>query len=259
MYLDFKSPYAYIAKDPTRELAAALGIEVDWRPLTLNIPSYLGSARLDSAGKVAESNRSPEQWSGVKYAYKDARRYATLRGLTLRGTTKIWDTSLAHIAFWWAKQQGGEPLARFIDLVYERFWKRELDVEEFDVVLATLREARVATDGFDAYAVGEGREQHDAMQAAIFDAGLFGVPGYVVDGEYFFGREHLPRIANIYDRFVPVRTVNHNVIDEHAAAVNRMHTGRPVSGSVVYPSLGSIVAHERRSAAEGVPPYVLIG
>ncbi|HET6408688.1 MAG TPA: DUF1501 domain-containing protein [Chthoniobacteraceae bacterium] len=71
--------------------------------------------------------------------------------------------------------------------------------------------------------------------------------------------EHLPRIAKMYDRFVPVRTVNHNVIDEHAAAVNRMHTGRPVSGSVIYPSMGSIVAHERKAVAEGVPPYVLIG
>ncbi len=71
--------------------------------------------------------------------------------------------------------------------------------------------------------------------------------------------EHLPRLAKMADRLVPVRSVNHTVIDEHAAAVNRMHTGRPVSGSVVYPSIGSIIAHQRRGADEGVPPYVLIG
>jgi hypothetical protein len=71
--------------------------------------------------------------------------------------------------------------------------------------------------------------------------------------------EHLPRIAKMYDRFAPVRTVNHNVIDEHAAAVNRMHTGRQVSGSVVYPSIGSVIAHQRKAAAEGVPPYVVMG
>ena len=71
--------------------------------------------------------------------------------------------------------------------------------------------------------------------------------------------EHLPRVAKIFDRFVPVRTLNHSVIDEHAAAVNRMHTGRPVSGSVVYPSIGSIVAHQKKAAADGVPPYVVIG
>ena len=71
--------------------------------------------------------------------------------------------------------------------------------------------------------------------------------------------EHLPRLAKMADRLVPVRSVNHTVIDEHAAAVNRMHTGRPVSGSVVYPSIGSIIAHQRHAVAEGVPPYVLIG
>ena len=94
---------------------------------------------------------------------------------------------------------------------------------------------------------GDGKKQAGSYYAPIDTA----IPGVQVC-------EHLPRVAKIYDRFVPVRTVNHNVIDEHAAAVNRMHTGRPVSGSVVYPSIGSIVAHEK-SAAPGVPPYVLIG
>src|SRR5258708_31404182 len=61
------------------------------------------------------------------------------------------------------------------------------------------------------------------------------------------------------DRLIPIRTVNHNVIDEHAAATNRMHTGRLPGGSVVYPSIGSIVARERKSAAEGVPPSIVMG
>ena len=71
--------------------------------------------------------------------------------------------------------------------------------------------------------------------------------------------EHLPRCAKILDRFNIVRSVHHEVIDEHAAAVYRVHTGRPTSETVVYPSIGSIVAHERGAAGEGVPAYVLIG
>ena len=71
--------------------------------------------------------------------------------------------------------------------------------------------------------------------------------------------EHLPKLAPIMDRVTAVRTVNHSVIDEHAAATNFMHTGRPVSGTVVYPSLGSIVAHERGAASDVAPAYVLIG
>ena len=38
-----------------------------------------------------------------------------------------------------------------------------------------------------------------------------------------------------------------------------MHTGRPVSGTVVYPSLGSIVSHERGAGGDGVPAYVVMG
>lgn len=71
--------------------------------------------------------------------------------------------------------------------------------------------------------------------------------------------EHLPELAKRMEQITAVRTVFHDVIDEHAAATNRMHTGRPVSGTVTYPSLGSVVAHQRGAAQEGAPPYVLIG
>ncbi|MGN6133197.1 MAG: DUF1501 domain-containing protein [Aureliella sp.] len=71
--------------------------------------------------------------------------------------------------------------------------------------------------------------------------------------------EHLKGLAPLMDRVTAVRTVNHKVIDEHAAATNFMHTGRPVSGTVVYPALGSVVAHELSAVSESAPPYVLIG
>ena len=71
--------------------------------------------------------------------------------------------------------------------------------------------------------------------------------------------EHLANTAKVMDRVTAVRTVHHDVVDEHAAATNRMHTGRPTTGTVQYPSIGSIIAHERGAAADGVPAYMLIG
>ena len=71
--------------------------------------------------------------------------------------------------------------------------------------------------------------------------------------------EHLSKLAPLMDRVTVVRTVNHGVIDEHAAATNRMHTGRPISGTVTYPSMGSIIAYERGAVSDEAPPYVLIG
>jgi hypothetical protein len=71
--------------------------------------------------------------------------------------------------------------------------------------------------------------------------------------------EHLRRTAPLLDRVTAVRTVTHKVIDEHAFATNLVHTGRTLSGTVTYPSIGSIVAHQRGAAAEEVPAYLLIG
>jgi hypothetical protein len=71
--------------------------------------------------------------------------------------------------------------------------------------------------------------------------------------------EHLTKCADILDRFNPIRSVHHEVINEHAAATYRMHTGRATSGTILYPSIGSIVAHERGAASDNAPAYVLIG
>ncbi|MFB3078282.1 MAG: DsbA family protein, partial [Lysobacterales bacterium] len=194
VYLDFKSPYAWLALHPTQEMARELGIAVDWRPFVLDIPSYLGSARLDPSGKVEEQQRSAEQWSGVKYAYYDCRRYANLRKMKVRGTVKIWDTNLAAIGMLWARRQGDAILERYMNAVYEPFWQRELDVEDAAVIRGVLLQVGADIEGFEDYAIGTGTEENKALQAAAFDAGIFGVPTYLVHGQMYFGREHLPRI-----------------------------------------------------------------
>lgn len=193
VYIDIKSPYAFVAKDPTYKLADDFGIDIDWYPLTLNIGSFLGTAQKDDSGKVVKSERSPRQWAAAKYAYMDARRYANLRGLTLKGTQKIWDSSLAAIGLLWAKRDPVK-LRTYLDITYERFWQRELDIEDASVIETLLAEAGFDTTGFADYLAGEGRVLHDELQDQVLDAGYFGVPTYVVDGEAYFGREHLPRV-----------------------------------------------------------------
>jgi 2-hydroxychromene-2-carboxylate isomerase len=194
VYIDFKSPYAYLAIEPTRELERELGVRFDWRPFVLDIPSYLGSARLGKSGEVVEQKRSAEQWSGVKYAYYDCRRYARLRNMTIRGTEKIWDTNLVSTAMLWARQQGYDALHRFIDGVYPAFWKRELDVECEQVIACLLSDIGANGTEFIEWAQSEGLAQNTQLQNAAFDAGIYGVPTYVVGGELYFGREHLPRV-----------------------------------------------------------------
>jgi hypothetical protein len=71
--------------------------------------------------------------------------------------------------------------------------------------------------------------------------------------------EHFKKTAPLMERMTVVRTVNHHVIDEHAFATNLVHTGRMISGNVIYPSIGSIIANQRGAANPEVPAYILIG
>jgi 2-hydroxychromene-2-carboxylate isomerase len=196
VYSDYKSPYAYLAKDPTYELERATGTKVEWVPYTLDIPAYLGSASVDASGKVVEASRNAHQWRRVKYGYMDCRREANRRGLTIRGPRKIFDSSFANMGMLYAQRHG--VFRSYHDLVFERFWKRELDIENPTALAAVLEECGAPSKDFVAFAADEGRRELDKTQQEAEAAGVFGVPSYLLDGgDLYWGREHLPRIREL--------------------------------------------------------------
>ena len=186
-YIDYKSPYAYLTKDPVYDLEREFGVQFTWLPINLFIPDFLGTVE----------GRNDHQWRRVRYSYMDCRRQARKRGLVIRGPQKIWDSTLAACGMLYARRQGEAVLRRYHDITFERFWKRELDIEHRDVIGAVLAESGADTAGFSAYLAGEGREELDRICRAAEALGVFGVPSFVIDGELFWGREHLPDIRAI--------------------------------------------------------------
>lgn len=196
VYSDYKSPYAYLAKDLTYELEQQAGVTLEWLPYTLDIPAYLGSAKVDGAGNVLEQSRNAHQWRRVKYSYMDCRREANLRGLTIRGPRRIFDSRLANIGLLYARQHG--VFRDYHDRVFEQFWKRELDIERVEALQEVLAQAGANTTEFVAFVEGEGRLRLEAIQREAEAAGVFGVPSYLLDdGDLYWGREHLPRIREL--------------------------------------------------------------
>ena len=214
VYVDLKSPYAYLAIAPTAALERDFNVRIDWLPYTLDIPSYLGSARVgkkDNKVKAGSANRSPAQWNAVRYAYMDARRYATRRTpeLTIFGTEKIWDSSLAGMAMLWVRRLAADaPTAedraalwtQFNDALWPPFWRRELDIEDPAVLRDVLDRAGLQSGGFEAFCDdgGEGRAEYAAVQLrAVEERGVFGVPTFCFDDARgggacaYWGREHL--------------------------------------------------------------------
>ena len=95
-------------------------------------------------------------------------------------------------------------------------------------------------DTFDPKAKGDPKAKkpgsyYDAIETAVPDVSVC---------------QHLPLLARQMEQVTAVRSVHHDVIDEHAAATNRMHTGRNISGTVTYPSIGSIIANQRENVTQ---------
>ena len=197
IYIDFKSPYAYLAIDSSIKFAKRNKLKINWLPCVLEIPDFLGSAKVDDQRNIIESNRNPHQWRRVKYSYMDCRRYANIRDITIRGPQKIWDTQLISIALLWTKNNHYELTELFIKYVFEKFWKRELDIEDNNVITNVLKHIGISTNGFKEWSINGGKKELEVIIEKGHEKGVFGVPSYYFDNELFWGREHLPMIEAI--------------------------------------------------------------
>ncbi len=180
LYTDYKSPYAYLANEGAYALEQDFDVELLWRPYTLDIPSYLG----------AVDTRDDHQWRRVKYSYMDCRRMANERGMTVRGPKKIFNSKIASIGMLFAQKEN--VFRAYNDMVFDRFWRRELDIEDPEVVQSVLDGAGANTSDWQSYLEGKGREDHDRIRNDAEEGGVFGVPMFVVDGELFWGGDRIP-------------------------------------------------------------------
>jgi 2-hydroxychromene-2-carboxylate isomerase len=177
MYSDYKSPYAYLAFDPGFELERRFKVRVRWRPFQL---------RLKGKGQ-----RSVYSEYKVKYSYLDARRWANLRpgGLIIKGPLKIYDSTPALIGGLFAERQG--RLVDYSRTVFERFFKRELEVDQPGAMAAVIAGLGLSEAAYRDYLAGEGMAEYERAQEEATEDHIFGVPIFVFKGEPFWGHDRI--------------------------------------------------------------------
>ena len=197
VYTDYKSPYAYLAKDLEYELKRDFPVRLEWRPYVLDIPSFLGSARLDAEGHVLEAERNAHQWRRVRYSYMDCRRQARKRGLVIRGPQKIFDSRLSLISGLYADDHG--KFRPYSDRVFERFFRRELNIEDSHALEAVMAEVELDPADFRRYAASEGPSAFARARDQAEQDKVFGVPTLIVDGEPFWGNDRVDWVVKKLD------------------------------------------------------------
>ena len=196
VYLDIKSPHAYLAMEMSMALEEDFDVQVNFWPFLLPIAEIFGTAT-KKKGKEKRQTRNNMQLKQVKSAYANIRDLANMQNKKVLGTPKVYDSAYISIAMLWAIHCGREALDRFLAYTYPIMWDRKLDIEDVGAVKDCLVNSKIPLElpnlgSFDRYLEdGQGRQELTDVSMKADKIGVLGVPSYVLDGEVFWGKEHV--------------------------------------------------------------------
>jgi len=182
-YFSTISPFTYLAGMRMEEIAAKYGAEISYKPLDL-------VALFSRTGGVMPKDRHPNRQD---YRTQDLPRQAKKYGMPFNLQPAFWPTNPAPscYAVIAAAHAGGGDLGKLVHAFTRACWAEEKNIAEDDVVRACLAEA-----GFDPGLADSGlltgAETYAANLEDAVNAGAFGAPFYIVDGDQrFWGQDKL--------------------------------------------------------------------
>ena len=176
---DFTNAASLLAFKPTYALADELGVDVELLPFRTEVREAPPTASDETVGARHARVRAA-------YVAADTARYARWQGVELNRDATGVDSALACAGCLWAGRV--ESARDYTARVLAEFWagRLELDREPLAAVLDDL-----GAPGFGDYDYARDLEEH---KADVASRGVYNVPTYVVDGQHFVGRQHLPMI-----------------------------------------------------------------
>jgi 2-hydroxychromene-2-carboxylate isomerase len=187
-YFSFNSPWAYIGHKPFMAIAKTHGLKVNFKPVLLvELFSETGGLPLPKRHPVRQ-----------RYRMVELQRWRDKRGLTFHLQPKNWPFSprLADGVVIAALEAGHDP-APYMQRVYAGVWEDELNLAD-PATLAKLADDSglpgrqlVERSGSDEIGAAYEQNRQDALAADVF-----GSPGYVLDGEVFWGQDRIELLAD---------------------------------------------------------------
>ncbi|CAF1095265.1 unnamed protein product [Rotaria sp. Silwood1] len=194
-YYDFKSPYTYLALEPALQLEKEYPIQLRFIPWAFRAEESFG-------GKLEERNKL--NWNKVRYLYLDCRRFANERSMIIRGPERLFDSRLSLIGGLYADKHNF--FHRYAQRTFELFFKRQLNIEDLNVITKLLYETsnknisfEKFSQDFQTYAMNQGQQDYLNAQNEADEDHIFGVPTFIVRDEPFWGNDRISWIKKKLD------------------------------------------------------------
>ena len=182
-YFSLVSPWAYIGHAALAEICSRHHARVRYHPVNL-------STVFPQSGGLPLLKRHP---SRQRYRMLELQRWREKRGLPFHLRPRSWpfDATLAdHVAV--AITLAQADLELFLPAAYQAVWEEERDLADPAVLTALLRQGGFDAEEMLAAARSDKTASHYAWNAErALDAGVFGSPSYVLEGEVFWGQDRL--------------------------------------------------------------------
>lgn len=178
-YLDFISPYAYLAFEELPKALMGLSYSVSHKPL-------LFAALLKHHGQLGPAEIPAKR----DWTYRQVLWLAQSRGIPLELPAAHPFNPLGLLRLATACDEQGLPNRYVCETLFRHVWIGGADAADAERLGHLRKRLSPARDPDDAAVKAQLKEHADAAIAA----GVFGVPSFVVDGRVFWGQDALPML-----------------------------------------------------------------
>lgn len=186
--LDLKNPLSYLALKPTFALADELGIVLECLPFAAAALKAPMPARPDDERGTRHRRLRAE------YLARDIARYSRVQNLVIRDIYRSPDTSAFAAGLLWLNAWRPDRVRDYLLTVFDGYWREAFDIEAPDAIGRVMRQLGEDDEAFASYAGDEALAATAKLREQLVAAGVFNVPSFVVQGQVFLGRAHLPMV-----------------------------------------------------------------
>ena len=183
-YFAPQSPWTYLGHERFRALVEASGATVRLRPMDLG-------AVFAASGGLPLGQRAAQRQA---YRLVELARFSKALDVPMNIQPKFFPvptTVAARLIIAVDTRDGWRAALALSGALSTAMWAQERDISDVDVLAAILVECGLPAERLQHAADAEVARLQEGYTQQALDAGVFGAPSYVVDGEIFWGQDRL--------------------------------------------------------------------